>query len=182
MQRPMLRIHTWITTSEESTTLYSSPQMRLDWPLSKPFSRVPFFSPSKTSSTSSLCFSTYLSNHDRGFKLATDAAPRPQPLRTAAARCRHSGIKHTGLTWHCDVRHAPAGPSTSRQRGAAASASAWRQRSAQKAASGPGWRARPCRPACSPGPPAGPWAASSRAAAPCMRCRPMSTRRNVYVW
>ena len=55
-----LQAPTWMTTSDESTTLYSSPQMRLDWPLSKPFSRVPFFSPSKASSTSSLCFLTYL--------------------------------------------------------------------------------------------------------------------------
>ena len=59
-QGPVVSTHTWITTSEESTTLYSSPQMRLDWPLSKPFLRVPFFSPSNTSSTSSLSFSTYL--------------------------------------------------------------------------------------------------------------------------
>ncbi len=31
---------TWMTTSDESRTLYSSPQMRLDWPLSKIFSRA----------------------------------------------------------------------------------------------------------------------------------------------
>ena len=68
-----------MTTSEESTTLYSSPQMRLDWPLSKPFSREPFFSPSNTSSTSSLCFSTYLSNHHGSFMLPAMGSSWLQP-------------------------------------------------------------------------------------------------------
>jgi hypothetical protein len=31
---------TWMTTSEESSTLYSSPQMRLDWPFSNSASRA----------------------------------------------------------------------------------------------------------------------------------------------
>jgi hypothetical protein len=37
---PLTHLTTWITTSEESSTLYSSPQMRLDMPLSNSESRA----------------------------------------------------------------------------------------------------------------------------------------------
>ena len=57
------RVHTWMTTSEESTTLYSSPQMRRDCPFSNTPRRPADFSPSHTSGCCSFaasCVSTYL--------------------------------------------------------------------------------------------------------------------------
>jgi hypothetical protein len=59
-----------MTTSEESTTLYSSPQMRLDWPFMKMSSRFAARDPSLTTTASlslprtivaAACISTYLS-------------------------------------------------------------------------------------------------------------------------
>ena len=52
-----------MTTSELSTTLYSSPQMRLDWPFSNTPRRPSRFSPSQTSAALAaavVCASAYL--------------------------------------------------------------------------------------------------------------------------
>ena len=61
---------TCTTTSEESTTLYSSAQMRLLWPLPSTASRAALRAP-KSSATPSPCFSWYLERTTSDFGQST---------------------------------------------------------------------------------------------------------------
>ena len=62
-------LRAWMTTSLESTTLNSSPQMRLLCPLSKSLSRAALRTPSSRASSSGASFSAYL--HSRAYVVNT---------------------------------------------------------------------------------------------------------------